>query len=104
MSTARRNFGLRYVGSLSGRGRLWAADELLGEADYAIEVTEDAGAERYAYGTLSGSAEVLVRVSCAQSEIQLECCRRPVTIVLLQTLRTIAYFELVDRAVCAAMC
>ncbi len=104
MNAAHRNFGLRYLGSLSGRGRLWAADELLGEADYSIEVTEDATAERYAYGSLWGSAEVLVRMSCAQSEIQLECNCRPVSIVLLQTSKTIAYFELVDRAARAAMC
>ena len=62
-------------------GRLWAADELLGEAEYSIEVSEDASAERYAYGTLRGSAEVLVRISCTQSDIQLECGRRPVAIV-----------------------
>jgi hypothetical protein len=103
MNKAQRNFGLRYLGSLSGRGRLWAADELLGEADYSIEVSEDAGAERYAYGTLRGSAEALVRVSSTQSEIKLECGRRPVAIVLLQTSKTIAYFELVDRAAMAAM-
>ena len=78
MNSAQRNFGLRYLGSLSGRGRLWAADELLGEAEYSIEVSEDASAERYAYGILRGSAEMLVRISRAQSEIQLECGCRPV--------------------------
>jgi hypothetical protein len=103
MNSAQRNFGLRYLGSLSGRGRLWAADELLGEAEYSIEVSEDASAERYAYGVLHGSAEMLVRISCTQSEIQLECGSRPAAIVLLQTSKTVAYFELVDRAARAAM-
>ena len=42
-------------------------------------------------------------MSNAQSEIQLECNRRPVSIVLLQTSKTIAYFELVDAAARAAM-
>ena len=99
----KRNFGLRYLGSLSGRGRLWAADELLGEADYSIKVSEDASAERYAFGTLQGSAEVLVRISCTENDIQLECGRRPVAIVLLQTSKKIAFFELVDRGARAAM-
>jgi hypothetical protein len=103
MTTAHRSFGLRNLGSLSGRGRLWAADELLGEAVYSIDVSEDAGGERYAYGTLQGTAGVLVRLSDVESEIKLECGRLPVSIVLLQTSKTVAYFELVDRAARAAM-
>lgn len=103
MATAHRNFGLRNLGSLAGSGRLWIADELLGEAAYSIEVSEDARGERYAYGTLRGSAGILVRISCAESEIKLECGRRPVSIKLLQTSKTIAYFELVDQAARAAM-
>lgn len=103
MNKANRSFGLRYLGALSGRGRIWAADELLGEAEYSIEVSEDAEAERYAYRILRGSAEVLVRVSRALSEIKLECGGRPVSIVLLQTSKTVAFFELVDAFARAAI-
>jgi hypothetical protein len=103
MSIAQKSFGLRKLGLLDGNGRIWIADELLGEAEYSIEVSEDAGGERYAYGSLQGSAGVLVRISCTESEIKLECGPHPASIVLLQTLKTIAYFELVDRAARAAI-
>jgi hypothetical protein len=98
VNSALKKFGLRYLGSLFGSGRLWAADDLLGEGEYSIEVSEDGAGDRYAYGVLRASAEVLVRISGVQSEIKLECGRRPVSIALLQTSKTVAYFELVDAA------
>ena len=103
MNSAQKNFGLRYLGSLSGRGLLWVADESLGEGEYSIEVSEDAGGERYAYGILRASAEVLIRISGTHDQIKLECGQQPVSIALLQTSKTVAYFELVDAAAMAAI-